>query len=429
MTVGEYDIYIRLALAVGLGLMVGLERGWHTREIAEGRRIAGVRTFTLIGLFGGLLGRAGQLVGDAVVAIGLIGFVGVMSAAYYIQSSKTEDRGLTTEVAAFITLILGLIAMRGDMLVSAMAAVLVVAVLAMKKPLHHWLSEVRQPEIDAAIKLLLMSVVMLPLLPNEDHGPGGVFNPYELWWVVVVITGISFIAYAAIRVAGTTAGIFITGLLGGLASSTAVTLNSARLVARAPGLATPLSGGIAVASAVMFVRGFLLVYVLHREAAEFLAAPLLSAAVAALITGLALLRRSNKETTEIAGASVDLGPPADIVTALKFAAALIVIGLAVHYGRVWFGAEGSIAAAALAGLVDIDAATVSVARFGESGAVGTGEVVAAVLAAVAVNSAAKFVYALVIARRPIVRPLIVAFAVPVVVGVAGWVLMSVLKAG
>lgn len=425
MTAVDYDIYLRLALALALGVMIGLERGWHTRDMAEGQRVAGVRTFSLIGLLGGLLGVAGAAVGHAVVAVGVAGFVLTMAAAYYALANTTEDRGLTTEVAAFITLILGILAVRGDMLLAAIAAVVAVAVLAAKRPVHAWVKAVENAEISAAIKLLLISVVMLPLLPNEGYGPGGLLNPYELWWVVVVLSGVSFAAYAAIRMAGPGAGIFLMGVLGGLASSTAVTLNGARLAVKAPALAGMLSGGIAVACAVMFVRGFVLVFVLNRAAAVLLAWPLLAAAAAAFVTGIVLLRR---KAPRAGGAKLDLGPPADILTAIKFGAVLVAVGFAVHYGRAWFGAGGSIAAAAMAGLVDIDAATVTVSRLGSSGGgdgaggISSGEVVLAVLAAVTVNTFAKFGYALAIAGRTLLRPLALALGAPLAAGAAAGIL-------
>lgn len=148
-----------------------------------------------------------------------------------------------------------------------------------------------------------------------------------------------------------------------------------------------LAGGIGLACAVMFLRAFILVFVLNRNAALILVWPLLCASASALVIGTLLLRSDTKKNA--AAAELDLGPPADIQTALKFAAALIVIELAVHYGRTWMGAAGSVAAAALAGLVDVDAATISVARLGESAA--SGEVVGAVLAAVAVNTVVPFV--------------------------------------
>lgn len=413
MTGSDYDIYIRLALALGIGVLVGLERGWRTRALPEGQRVAGVRTFTLIGLLGGLLGVASAFAGEAVIAVGVLGFLVLLAVAYYNLVQQTEDRGLTTEVAAVITLILGIVAVRGDMLMAMVAAVLVIAILAAKQPVHAWVKAIEHAEVNAAIKLLLMSVVMLPLLPNEGYGPGEFFNPYELWWVVVIIAGISFAAHAGIRMAGAQAGISLMGLLGGLASSTAVALNSARFAARAPAMARMLAGGVGLASAVMFLRAFVLVFVLNRDAALLLTWPLLSASACALVVGIVMLRSDKKKTTDTA-AQLDLGPPADIQTALKFAAALIVIELAVHYGRIWMGAAGSIAAAALAGLVDVDAATISVARLGERAA--SGEVVGAVLAAVAVNTIAKFAYTVVIAGRVVVPSFALAFGVPLLVG-------------
>ena len=417
------SLLARLALALGIGLTIGIERGWHMREAPAGTRVAGVRTFTLIGLLGGLLGVAGQAVNDVIIAVGLFGFFALIAVTYFSGAARSEERGMTTEVAELITFILGLIAVRGDMIVAAVIAVITVAILDLKSHIHGWIENVQSAELKAAIKLLLMSVVVLPLLPNEDLGPGGVLNPYRIWWVVVIIAGLSFAAYAAIRVAGPKAGAALTGLLGGLASSTAVALSCARMAVRTPRLADSLGGAIALACAVMFLRGLVVITILFKPAANILAAPLIAAVIGAAGTGIYLFRfgmNGPSGAPGIAGPHVDLGPPSDIDTAVKFGLILAAVGLAAHYGKEFFGSGGLLASAALSGVVDIDAVTITMSKFGQAGTESPESVALAVTIAVAVNSAAKMVYVLAIARRVMIKQALLIFAVPTILGAAAY---------
>ncbi len=413
------DLFGRLTLAFGIGLVIGVERGWQTRALSSGQRAAGVRTFALTGLLGGVLGAAGQIVGDAVVAVGLLGFFGLVTVVYFTGLGRVEDRGTTTEIAALLTFALGLMAVRGDMAVAAAAAVLIVAVLDIKEPLHRWITRIEDAELTAAIKLLVISVVVLPVLPDQGYGPGGVINPYEMWWIVVIIASISFIAYTIMRVLDPRAGIIVTGLLGGVASSTAATVSFARLAARTPQLATAFCAGIAFAITVMFIRTLVIVTVLDAQTGRVLLLPLLLAALGALGAGSYLLRYGTKT---LASEGAPLGPPSDIGTAVRFGAALVVIALAIHYGKIFFGESGALIGAMAGGLVDVDATTITMARLAQSEQASLSHAIGAILAALVVNNAAKAVYAVVIGGRGLVWPMALIFAVPFALGGAGYFL-------
>jgi uncharacterized membrane protein (DUF4010 family) len=426
--VDDLNTYTRLVLAFGIGLAVGVERGWRMRDEPAGTRAAGVRTFALIGFLGGTLGTAGHFVGDFVIAAGALGFFVLVAAAYFGGLSRSPDRGLTTEIAALVTFVLGVIAVRGEMVVAASAAVLLIAVLDLKDPVHRLVAKIEAAEITGAIKLLLISVVLLPLLPNQGYGPGGLLNPYAMWWMVVVIAGISSAAYAAIRITGPKAGTLLTALLGGLASSTAVTLSLARLAERTPSLSQTFGAGIALASALMFIRALIVVFIFHPPAGWVLAVPLMLAALGALGSTILLLnfKLSAEGKTRsypddmTTSPRIELGQPTDITTAVKFGLALVVVSIAVHYGNAWFGTDGLVAASAVTGLVDIDAITITVGRLGGAGMATTSDVVAATLAAILVNTGAKAVYALAIARRALVRPVALIFVSSVGAAAVGY---------
>jgi uncharacterized membrane protein (DUF4010 family) len=386
------EIYARLALALGIGLVVGVERGWRARERPEGSRAAGIRTFTLIGLLGG---AAAALPGDWVLVTGFVCTLTLLTAAYVTGLATNPDRSITGEVAALTTYALAALAVRGDMVVAAAGAATLVAVLGSREAVHAWLRQIERAELKAAIQLLVISVVILPVLPNQGFGPGGVLNPFELWWMVVVIVGISFLAMAAVKWLGPHAGLLSTGLLGGLASSTAVAVGCARLAGDAPALSPVLAAAVGAATVVKFLRSLLIAAIIYPAGAIALAPSLVAAALA---TGLATLAVARGAGAAAGHRGLDLGKTGDLTLAISFAAFLGVVTLAAYYANVWFGDLGVLAVSAVSGLVDVDAITVSTARqaaHAEDGAI----MALAVSVALMVNTFAKAVYVAVIAGR------------------------------
>ena len=181
------ETLLRLAVALFAGLLIGTERGWQRRSEAEGRRPAGIRTFGLIGLAGGLWALLGRELGSIVLgmAAGVLG--GVLALVYWLQVRDRDDYGLTTEIAAFVTFALGAAAMQGHLAVAAAGAVVTALLLGLKPPLHGWLERLSALELRGALKLLLISVVVLPVLPDRGYGPWDALNPYTIWLMVVQI--------------------------------------------------------------------------------------------------------------------------------------------------------------------------------------------------------------------------------------------------
>jgi len=388
------EIYARLALSFGIGLMVGVERGWRGRERPAGSRAAGIRTFTLIGLSGGL---AALLPGDSLLVAGFLGVLALMTAAYVTGLAAHPDRSITGEVAALATYALGALAVRGDMVVAAAATAVMVAVLGSREAIHAWVQQIERVQLKAAIQLMVISMVILPVLPDKGYGPGGVLNPFELWWMVVVIVGISFLAMALVRRLGPHTGLLSTGLLGGLASSTAVAVGCARLAVDAPALSPMLAAAVGSATTVKFMRSLLVAIIIYPSGAAALAPSLVAAALAAGAATLLILRGVSR-TTANTQTALDIGKTGDLTLAVSFAAFLGLVTLAAHYAQVWFGGLGVLAVSAVSGLVDVDAVTVSTAR--QAVASGDGAVMAlAVTAALGVNTLAKAVYVAVIAGR------------------------------
>ena len=259
----DFGTLQRLALALAIGILIGLERGWHGRTEPEGGRVAGVRTFALGGLLGGAWAALAETMGDTVMAAGFLAYAAVLIAFRLRIRPTTHDFGATTTIAGLVTFALGALAVRGSMQAAAAGGVVTALLLGIKPQLHHLIERIERVELMAVLKLLVMSVVLLPVLPNEGFGPWNALNPYKLWWMVVLVTGISFVGYVAVKVAGAKRGIVLAAVAGGIVSSTAVTASLSRQAKDSAALAPLYAGGVALACGTMFPRLMILVSIVY----------------------------------------------------------------------------------------------------------------------------------------------------------------------
>lgn len=351
-------LFERLAVALALGLLIGLERGWKTRALDEGQRVAGVRTFAVIGLLGGLSAVLTLLTSPLTLSAAMVGMGAFLAINHWYMLQQGEDLGATTLVAALATYALGALAGFGGLAVAAAGAVVLVAVLGVKQQLHRFVQRIEAKELAAVIQLLAISVVLLPVLPDQGYGPFEAINPYRIWWMVVLIAGLSFLGYVTIKVIGPSRGILLTGLLGGLASSTVTALNLARL-ARASGekAAQPLlAAGAVAAVATMYPRGLVVVAVIAPDLALRLAWPLgLATLTAAVSVGWRFRKNTALEDPE----SLQPHNPFELSMALKFAALLTAVMLAARALKAWTGDAGLYILSFVSGLSDVDAILLS----------------------------------------------------------------------
>jgi uncharacterized membrane protein (DUF4010 family) len=382
------DLALRLGLALAIGLLIGLERGWRERDEAEGGRTAGLRTFALTGLLGGIMGAL-SLGGDRLLlAAGFIAAGGALAAFMWREGEHDRDFSATSLVAALLTLALGAFAVLGDVRVAAGAGVAAAILLANKEVLHAWLQRLTWIELRAGLLLAAMTFIALPLLPDRAVDPWDALNPYRLWLLTVLIAAVSFAGYAAVRIAGPQRGLLMAAALGGVFASTAVTLSLARL---APGNVKHvrlLAGGILASGAVMMVRVLAIAGLINFALAETLAPALLAAAATMAVAALVMIR-SDRGGLARDGKGFDLKNPFEPAEVLRFGALLAVVSVAAVLARRELGDPGLLGLAALSGLADVDAMTLSVARLGEVSAAAT----LSVLVAVAVNTFAKAGYA------------------------------------
>jgi uncharacterized membrane protein (DUF4010 family) len=352
------DTLFSLGLALALGLLVGVERGWQERAAAEGSRIAGIRTFGLIGLLGGLWQLLAREAGEILFAVAFLAFVVLMVISHIAEARVSKDYGITTLIAALITFVLGALAVRGHHVIAAMGAVVTTILLSLKPLLHGWLQRIEAAELAAALKLLLVSVVILPVLPNQGYGPWQALNPYEIWWLVVLMATISFAAYCAVKVAGAEKGILLTGFLGGSVSSTAVTIHLARLAGTVKQQRI-LAAGVLVASATMFIRVLLVATIVNHELFRPLSRPLFL--MAFIVFGFAAFY-SVRQRGRTAIGPLQLRNPVELLQATQFGALLAFVLLLTKAIQAWLGHTGIYLLAGISGLADVDAITISLSR-------------------------------------------------------------------
>lgn len=354
-----HDQLLNLATALGVGLLIGTERGWSARATEDARLIAGIRTFGLAGLLGGLAALLGQQLGLLAWGASLVIFGLLVIARYLGEQRKVGDLSLTSEFALLSTFLLGGLAMNDQRTLAAGCAVVIALLLSLKEPLHQGLRRLSADELSGALKLLFISVVLLPVLPNQGFGPWEAFNPYATWWMVVLIAGIGFAAYIAIRLIGARYGLLVTALLGGLVSSTAMTITLARLH-DGKRLQALLSASLLATSALMFPRILLAVGLLNPALLGQLSWPLGTAALVYALGALLLFRQAGNELEN--NAEPPLKNPFELGPALRFAALLVVILFLVEAARRGFGDVGVYLVSLLSGLTDVDAITLTLAR-------------------------------------------------------------------
>lgn len=348
----------RLAVSLAIGLLIGLERGWRQREAAEGGRAAGLRTLGLTGLLGGVLAAIGSTGDRLLLAIGLASVALVLAAFQYVEAQATRNSSATGVIAGLLAFALGGYAIVGDVTVAVAAGVATTVILAFKQPLHDWVRGLTWLELRAALILLIMTALVLPVLPDRTLDPWAALNPRRIWLLAVLIAGLSFAGYWAVRVLGNRAGLLLSAMAGGLTSSTATTLSFARLARGHRPMCGWLAGGTLIASAIMSARVLVMAAVINRAFAASLAWPLGAFCVVSVLAGALLLSRSPLEADQRRAPT--LTNPLEIGAALKFALLIALIMLLAKMLAKSTGAMGVYGLAGLSGLADVDALTLSV---------------------------------------------------------------------
>lgn len=347
--------------ALGLGVLIGLERQ-RTRGDAE--VFAGVRTFALIALFGSVSVFASEQSGlPWLVGLTFLSVLAVVITAYQ-ATSRSGAIGATTEVSVLITFFVGCICAWGQVGIAGAVAVVAMLLLSLKGWLHNLAKRIEPSDVDATLKFAIITLIVLPLVPNTNFGPEGleVINPYKTWLMVVLIAGLNFVGYILVKVLGREHGFGLTGLLGGLVSSTAVTLGFSQRSRVEPNLTPVLALSILLAWTVMYFRVVVEVGVVNFALAKNLALGMLFMGVVSLAICLLLWRKGrSKETAEVESGN----NPFELGDAIKFGGLFAVVIFVASAAQVYFGDTGLYVAGALAGLTDVDAIALSMANLAQ----------------------------------------------------------------
>lgn len=353
------EAFQRVGLALAIGLLVGIERGWQEREMADGARAAGIRTFALIGLLGGLAGYLGPVVGPVVPSMLGVALTLTLIVFSYRAAEPQHDFSATSVVAGLVVFALGIVSVTGDMRLAAAGGVVTTVLLAARHSLHGFLKTMTWLELRSALVLLAMSFVVLPLLPNHAIDPWGGFNPFSVWLMTVLIAALSYAGYVAMRVAGPERGILFAGATGGIVSSTATTLSFAHISAAQPGLSRQLAGAASIAGGLSLVRCFIIGSAVAPQLLLPLAVALGPGLAVFIVSSLILIGKTGR-----ADASTDLklSNPFELGSVLRFGALLGAVSFLAKTLVRFLGPDSIVVIALVSGIPDLDAITLSTAH-------------------------------------------------------------------
>lgn len=410
--------FISLMVSAGIGLIIGLEREFNTHDLPS--HVGGIRTFILVAILGNVAASLSQSSSEHLLITVLAGFMLLVIGTYWIQSQKGKI-GLTTQIALILTFLLGVANARGLIQESVAVVVLMTAVLSLKDQLHGFIKQLTQDELFAFIKFIVLTLLILPLLPKTPFGPDNLLNPRDLGIIVVLVLSLSFAGYLLLKFGSPQKGILLTAIIGGLFSSTLIAWVFAAKSNDRKDLATTYGSGIVLASSIMFIRVFFWVALFAFPVATQLLVPLLLMLLVSLIPTWKVLQAKNKE-----GDSPALSPgnPLDIQNAFFFVLLYLGITLMMWASRQWLSPAMTYLSGAVAGIADIDAISITTAKWANSQPAQAREAANIILLAVMSNSLFKWLVSVFRGNSGLRAPVGLGFGLVLLVGLAsllvGW---------
>lgn len=414
----------RFAAALLIGALVGLEREFVQQRSGE-QEFGGIRTFSLMSLLGAVGAYLTRDFGIVIFVAAYLGLILLLWASNLSTALRGIEEGITSEIAALLVPLFGAMVIWDYAAVAGAMGVLTALILALKPTLHDLARRMSPADLRATLEFALISAVILPLLPNKGFGPFGVLNPFQIWLLVVFVSGIGFFGYVLMKILGTEQGIGITGLLGGLVSSTATTLSFAGRSKVNESLSRMLARGILLASSVMFPRVLIEVAVVNSALLPRVILPVGAMFLASVLVFFFLWRSKREDEKEEPG-KVDLSNPLRLQTAVTFGLVFAVVLVAVRAANEYFGSAGVYVASLLTGITDVDSITLSVSELALSGSLDPKVASVAIVIASLVNTTTKGVMALALGSIQLRNTIVRAFGIVVVVGlvVAGLTLLT-----
>ena len=368
-----------------LASLVGLEREHkyqvHNKDIG----FAGLRTFTLLGLLGALSYVISQYMNNQIIFMVMtMGFLILVISSYFISARVYGGAGITSETAAVLVYLVGVLCAMEQYILATAIALAIFFILHFKAPLHNWAKRMRDEEFLSTAEFIIIAFVVLPLLPNKAYGPYDFFNPYIVWLIVVFVSGISFVSYILIKLLGAKKGIGLTGFLGGLVSSTALSLSFSAQSKKNTHIVKPYVFAMVIASSAVFFKALIEVAVLNPDLLKSLMVPMLAMGITGLISGLFLwVKKDEKEASKaVEKDMIKMKSPFSLLPALKFGLVFAVILFVSRFAVEMMGDKGLYLSSVFASFLDADAVFVSVANLAKDGFSQSSAVVAITIAAV-----------------------------------------------
>jgi uncharacterized membrane protein (DUF4010 family) len=423
---GPHELFASLGLAAAAGFLIGLERERSKAGEGTGEAfLGGARTHPLLALGGAVATLAAREVGVVAIAVPFGALVLFLGLNYAGEVRRDRHRGLTSEAAFLLSFLLGVLALTEHVIPSlphkifAVASVAVVAtfLLSAKPMLHPLVRRVSTEDVTATLEFLIVAVVVLPLLPDRTYGPLDILNPFQVGVLMVLISALSFAGYVAIRLLGARSGLGVTGLVGGLVSSTAVTLSMAGRARERPEIADSAALAVMLASTVMFARVLVIVAVVNPGLRGHVALPMLAGIGGGLAATLFLWVRSGRALTK--EETIVLSNPFELGAALKFALLFAAILVGSKAATVYLGTAGTYAAGLLAGTTDVDAITLSLAKLAGDGGVSADVAATTIFLGTASNTLVKGIMGAVVGGWPFGRRVLGAHLAVLAAGAAG----------
>lgn len=403
--------FISLLFAAGVGLIIGLEREFNTHD--DPSHIGGIRTFVLAAILGNIADWISSHINPLLLIAALSGFFLLVVVAYYVQTQKGKV-GLTTEIALLLTFLLGISISRGFLQESLAVVVLMTTVLSLKAKLHGFIRQITEEELFAFIKFIVLALLILPMLPTTPFGPDNLLTARDLGYIVVLVLSISFSGYLLLKFGSPNKGILLSAVIGGLFSSTMIAWVFSAKCKEREDLASAYGSGIVLASSIMFVRVFFWAVIFAFPVAMDLLLPLSLMLLVSLIPTWQTLRqhKSAKAATPLA-----LGNPLDIKNAIFFVFLYIGITLLMSASRQWLNPAMTYVSGAVAGIADIDAISISTAKWAATAVGQSRQAAIIMLLAVMSNSLFKWLVSLFRGPAALRKPVSLGFGLVLLVGI------------
>ncbi len=380
MVMMDYNILYGFFLSMLIGALVGMER---ERKRHRGVGDAGIRTFIIISLFGTLSAMISYLYFEYFIFVAFLAIVVILSIEYFFTARASNDWGVTTEFSALVMFILGFMCYFNEMRnIAVILSILLTVLLKFKKRMHRFVRGIDEKELTDTLKFCIIAFVILPLLPDKAIDPLSVFNPHQAWLLVVLISAISYLGYILVKILGPKKGIGITGLLGGIVSSTAVIATMASEVKANSRILRPCVFATVIANSVMFIRVLIVVFIINYSVFESLLVPMLAMAATGILISLILWPKRGIEGGTNLEAPLTLGP------ALKLGFLFVCVLFLSKISDIYLGESGVYITSIISGLVNVDAIVLAMTTIGPP----TNVAAKAITIAAITNTAIKALY-------------------------------------